>query len=106
MRRTIMLMGAALALLAADAATALADQYVHGYYRRDGTWVRPHYRSDPDGYFWNNYSAYGNVNPYTGERGYKRPSYGSGWGGIGGSGGLYGNSGGYGLFSKPRRHGW
>lgn len=31
------------------------DVYVRGYYRRDGTYVRPHIRSAPDGYRWNNY---------------------------------------------------
>jgi len=29
--------------------------YVGGYYRKDGTYVRPHYRSSPDTYLWNNY---------------------------------------------------
>jgi hypothetical protein len=50
---------------------ASADTWVKGYFRKDGTYVNGHYRSDPDGYFWNNYSSYGNVNPYTGEKGYK-----------------------------------
>jgi len=31
------------------------DVYVEGYYRSDGTYVRPHYRSSPDSYKWNNY---------------------------------------------------
>jgi hypothetical protein len=31
------------------------DVYVKGYYRKDGTYVRPHVRSSPDGYKWNNY---------------------------------------------------
>lgn len=35
---------------------ALADVYVRGYYRRDGTCVRPHWRSDPDGNPYNNWS--------------------------------------------------
>ena len=35
--------------------TVGADVYVHGYYRNDGTYVAPHYRSDPDGLKWNNY---------------------------------------------------
>ena len=56
------------------------DVYVRGYYRRDGTYVRPHYRTRPDGNLWNNYSTRGNINPYTGKRGYVDPwgsSYGS-----------------------------
>jgi hypothetical protein len=31
------------------------DVYVEGYYRSDGTYVRPHYRSSPDGIKSNNY---------------------------------------------------
>ncbi|WP_202798032.1 hypothetical protein [Rickettsiella massiliensis] len=33
--------------------------------------VRPHYRSNPDGNFNNNWSKKGNRNPYTGEWGMK-----------------------------------
>jgi hypothetical protein len=39
---------------------------VKGYYRSDGTYVAPHYRSDPDGIPTNNWSYPGNTNPYTG----------------------------------------
>jgi hypothetical protein len=42
---------------------------VHGYVRKDGTYVPPHQRSAPDGNFGNNWSTEGNVNPYTGEDG-------------------------------------
>lgn len=31
------------------------DVSVRGYYRRDGTYVRPYVRSSPDSYRWNNY---------------------------------------------------
>ncbi len=40
---------------------------VKGYYRKDGTYVQPHYRSNPDGNPYNNWSYPGNVNPYTGK---------------------------------------
>lgn len=40
---------------------------VKGYYRKDGTYVQPHYRSSPDGNPYNNYSYPGNINPYTGK---------------------------------------
>lgn len=46
-----------------------ADQYVNGYYRRDGTYVQPYHRSAPDNNFNNNYSSQGNINPYTGQEG-------------------------------------
>ena len=39
---------------------------VRGYYRKDGTYVRPHYRTSPDGNPYNNYSFPGNYNPNTG----------------------------------------
>ena len=44
-------------------ADAVAQVRVRGYTRKDGTYVRPHYRSRPDGNFYNNWSTYGNVNP-------------------------------------------
>ncbi len=40
---------------------------VKGYTRKDGTYVKPHYRSSPDGNPYNNWSFPGNTNPYTGE---------------------------------------
>lgn len=55
---------------------SLADEYVQGYIRRDGTYVEPHYRSSPNRYREDNYSTQGNTNPYTGERGTTDP-YGS-----------------------------
>ena len=41
------------------------DTYIKGYTKRDGTSVQGHYRSSPDRYRNNNYSTYGNTNPYT-----------------------------------------
>jgi hypothetical protein len=55
------------------------DVYVRGYTRKDGTYVQPHYRSAPDGNFYNNWSTKGNVNPHTGQPGTKMtppPGYG------------------------------
>lgn len=37
--------------------------HVKGYYKKNGTYVAPHYRSDPDGILSNNYSYPGNINP-------------------------------------------
>jgi len=51
----------------AVAVTALHAQVrVRGYYRSDGTYVRPHVRTMPDGNPYNNYSYPGNYNPNTG----------------------------------------
>ena len=47
----------------------LADTYVNGYYRSNGTYVAPHYRSSPNNTVTDNWSYKGNTNPYTGETG-------------------------------------
>ncbi len=46
--------------------TAEASVRVRGYYRSDGTYVRSHWRSRPDGNPYTNWSFPGNRNPYTG----------------------------------------
>lgn len=43
------------AFFAAASPTFAGDVYVDGYYRSDGTYVRPHVRSSPDGITSNNY---------------------------------------------------
>lgn len=45
------------------------DVHVKEYFRKNGTYVQPHYRSAPDGNPYNNFSTRGNVNPYTGKIG-------------------------------------
>lgn len=47
--------------------TAYPQVHVKGYYRKNGTYVKPHMRSSPDGNPYNNYSYPGNTNPYTGK---------------------------------------
>ena len=49
-----------------------ADVAVKGYYRKNGTYVQPHYRSDPNGTKADNWSTFGNINPHTGKIGTKR----------------------------------
>jgi len=68
MKKIVMLF-IALVMLLGSLGIAKADVHVRGYYRGNGTYVAPHYRSDPDGSARNNWSTYGNVNPYTGRRG-------------------------------------
>jgi len=53
------------------------DVSVKGYYRKDGTYVRPHMRSAPDSSVYNNWSTKGNYNPYTGAAGTVNPSGGT-----------------------------
>ena len=55
--------------------TAFAQVYVEGYYRSNGTYVQPHYRSSPDSSYNNNWSVSPNVNPYTGQRGTLSPTW-------------------------------
>ena len=52
-----------------------SDVHVHGYTRRNGTYVRPYYRSHANGTQKDNFSTKGNVNPYTGRYGTKTPTH-------------------------------
>ena len=54
----------------------MAYFWVNSYCKSNGTCVQGHYRSNPDGNFYNNWSTYPNVNPFTGKRGTRRtPRY-------------------------------
>lgn len=61
------------AALAMAATAVLADTSVQGHFRKDGTYVPPHHRTNPDGNRGNNWSSQGNTNPYTGEQGTVNP---------------------------------
>ena len=43
-----------------------ASVRVRGHFRRDGTWVQPHFRSSPNRNPFDNWSFPGNLNPHTG----------------------------------------
>ena len=43
--------------------------HVHGYTKKDGTYVEPHQRTTPDKKFENNYTTKGNQNTATGKDG-------------------------------------
>ncbi len=87
MRKALFAIAVLLVLLFSTEA-AFAVVHVRGYFRKDGTYVQPHYRSDPDGNPYNNWSFPGNTNPYTGKvapgnpdtylKNYSGCSYGSG----------------------------
>ncbi len=51
----------------------IADQFVNGYYRSNGTYVKGHYRSSPNSTTRDNWSTKGNYNPYTGKQGTRNP---------------------------------
>jgi antitoxin component YwqK of YwqJK toxin-antitoxin module len=44
--------------------------HVQGYYRKDGTYVKPHIRTNPNSTNSDNYSTVGNTNPWTGKPGW------------------------------------
>lgn len=48
-----------------------ADQHVNGYYKSNGTYVDSYNRSSANSTKSDNFSTYGNTNPYTGEAGTK-----------------------------------
>jgi len=64
------------------ASPVLADTFVHGHFRRDGTYVQPYWRSNPDGIPYNNFSYPGNLNPYTGKVAPGNPHQWDGFGGY------------------------
>ena len=54
---------------------SMADTYVDGYFKADGTYVMPYVRSDSNSTNWDNYSTQGNSNPYTGSEGNRARDY-------------------------------
>ncbi len=67
----------ALMLFVALPASALArgDVHVRGYYRHNGAYVQPYYRSVPDRSYSNNWSTNPNINPYTGREGTRQSTW-------------------------------
>lgn len=55
--------------------SAIADNWVNGYQRRDGTYVQGHYKTESNNTRNDNYSTRGNINPYTGSYGTKPRDY-------------------------------
>lgn len=52
--------------------------YQSGYYKSNGTYVEPHYKTTPNGTNLDNFSTRSNLNPYTGSTGTKARDYSSG----------------------------
>lgn len=74
--------GCALALVLAGGAVAQGVHYVSGYVRSDGTYVAPHYQTNPNNTRNDNFSTRGNIDPYTGQAGTKPPDNGFGVNGF------------------------
>jgi hypothetical protein len=71
MKKIITISAAVTMLSLATLAQAVGSHHVDGYFRKNGTYVPPHYTTNPDGTRENNWSHQGNVNPYTGKEGNK-----------------------------------
>lgn len=54
-----------------SSSSTTSEHAVRGYTTKNGTYVAPHYQTNPDGTRNDNYSTRGNVNPHTGEAGTK-----------------------------------
>lgn len=47
--------------------------YIEGYTKKDGTFINGYYRSLPNKDKSDNWSTKGNINPFTGKKGYEKP---------------------------------
>jgi hypothetical protein len=70
MKKTILFFAAILSL-----STTFAQVYVGGYTKHNGTVVGSHWRTSPNYTRDDNWSAKGNINPYTGSVGTKPGGY-------------------------------
>jgi len=59
-------------LLSLFSMSVMADTFVRGHFRSNGTYVTPHYRSNSNKTKLDNFSTKGNFNPYTGKKGTKK----------------------------------
>lgn len=65
-QKSIILAVALLVLMSFLTVNLAEAERVRGYYKQNGTYVQPHYRTSPDRNPYNNYSFPGNYNPNTG----------------------------------------
>ena len=61
----------AVVVLLCVAATSASAKSTRGYVKKDGTYVQPHQKTDPNKTKGDNYSTKGNTSPYTGKKGTK-----------------------------------
>ena len=62
-----------LIIIGVIALPSFATTRVHGYTKKDGTYVVPHNRTSPNGTQRDNWSSKGNINPNTGKEGTREP---------------------------------
>ena len=56
---------------------SFANEYVNGYFKRNGTYVEGHFKTSSNVTNHDNYSTQNNVNPYTDTTGSRAPDYSS-----------------------------
>jgi hypothetical protein len=52
---------------------SFSQVYVNGYFKNNGTYVQPHFRTEPNRTLLDNWSTKGNINPFTGKEGWIEP---------------------------------
>lgn len=62
-------------LFTSTAAYAVSTHQVKGHTKKDGTYVQPYKKTNPDQIRRNNYNSEGNFNPSTGKSGKQRNEY-------------------------------
>jgi len=76
MKQIILVAALAIVATAAQAQGTNTNSHpVQGYTTNSGTYVAPHQQTNPNGTQRDNYSATGNVNPYTGAVGTRNPQH-------------------------------
>ena len=63
------------AIFVGPIAAFAGETHVDGYYRKDGAYVAPHWRTTPDSSYNNNWSTAPNINPHTGQSGTREPRF-------------------------------
>jgi antitoxin component YwqK of YwqJK toxin-antitoxin module len=77
MKKIILLITIVLSVINFYGQTNSKHTYVKDYYRKDGTHVEGHYRTEKNNTNTDNFSTKGNTNPYTGQPGYVPPDGGT-----------------------------
>ncbi len=68
MKTAVVLVGL-IFFLSSSGAFAAGSHSVRPHVRKNGSYVQPHHRTNPDRSRFNNYGTRGNTNPYTGKQG-------------------------------------
>lgn len=69
----VVLMAVSVVVNARSASSSGSSNSVSGHIRKDGTYVAPHQRTNPNQTQRDNWSSKPNTNPYTGKAGAKEP---------------------------------